>query len=291
MKLNKFSAALLACTALAGATSAAHAGSELTPGISTGLALGAALPEGLYNITIPLYSVRTSRPNTHVAAAVPAWLIWSTPWTVLGGRIGFDVATPVAHVGIDRPVGISKTGWLNPLVETTIKWDLGGGFHFGLHEGVHLPVTGDLQKIGAAYNFASFQQVVALSYLKDGWNVSASGVYGTGKTGTVVGKNAPSWANIDLTATKTFGKWEVGAVAHGSTDLSKPNVAYKKQSQFAVGGLVGYNFGPVIAQFKLTTDLTEKNYGGKETRGAFNIIIPLWAPDKPPVREAIVRKG
>lgn len=288
MTIKKLAAALLASSALVGA---AQAGSELTPGISTGLALGAALPEGLYNISIPLYSVRATRPNTHIAAAVPAWLIWSTPWTVLGGRIGFDIATPVAHVGIDQPVGLSKTGWLNPLVEATIKWDLGGGFHFGLHEGVHLPVTGDLYKIGAAYNFASFQQVVALSYLKDGWNLTASAIYGTGKSGAVVGKNAPSWANIDLTATKTFGKWELGLVGHGSMDLSKPNAAYRKQSQFALGGLVGYNFGPVITQFKLTTDLTEKNYGAKETRGTFNIIIPLWSPAPAPSQSAIVRKG
>jgi Putative MetA-pathway of phenol degradation len=53
----------------------------------------------------------------------------------------------------------------------------------------------------------------------------------------------PNFINVDLTATKKFDKWEFGAVAYGSADLTRPVVNYQKQSEIAVGGLLGYDFG------------------------------------------------
>jgi hypothetical protein len=85
---------------------------------------------------------------------------------------------------------------------------------------------------------------------------------------------------LDLTATKRFGRWEIGAVGFGSTDLNRPIPTYLKQSQFALGGLIGYDFGPLSMQAYVTTDVVENNYGGRDTRG-------WWACDSPagkPVR-------
>jgi Putative MetA-pathway of phenol degradation len=45
----------------------------------------------------------------------------------------------------------------------------------------------------------------------------------------------PDFLNIDLTATKKFGKWEFGGVAYGSTDLTRPIGNYQKQGDIAVG--------------------------------------------------------
>jgi hypothetical protein len=39
--------------------------------------------------------------------------------------------------------------------------------------------------------------------------------------------------NVDLTAIKKFGKWQLGPVAFGPTDLTRPVASYQKQSQFA----------------------------------------------------------
>ena len=77
---------------------------------------------------------------------------------------------------------------------------------------------------------------------------------------------------------------EIGAIAYGSWDVSNPCAGFGvysvncKQSQFAVGGLVGYDFGSFIAQAKLAGDVAETNYGAKEVRGTINIIKPLWNP-------------
>jgi hypothetical protein len=49
-----------------------------------------------------------------------------------------------------------------------------------------------------------------------------------------------------------------------------------------MGGLVGYWFGPVILQTYLTTDVYEKNYGGKDIRAWARIVIPLGNPYGPP---------
>jgi hypothetical protein len=36
-----------------------------------------------------------------------------------------------------------------------------------------------------------------------------------------------------------FGKWQFGAVAYGSSDLTLPIASYQKQNHFALGGLWG----------------------------------------------------
>jgi hypothetical protein len=43
-----------------------------------------------------------------------------------------------------------------------------------------------------------------------------------------------------------------------------------------VGGLVGYNFGPVNLQAYLTRDVVQRNYRGRETRGWLRVIVPLY---------------
>jgi len=267
------------CGALAAAP--AQAGSELQPGLTTGLAIAAPLPEGLYDITLASWGSRATHPATDVGVLTPAWIVWSTPWTLLGGRLGFDVAAPVAQVAVNGPNGLNKAGFANPLAEVSLKWDLGNHVFFGIHEGVHLPVGGPLKDIGVACDCASFMQVVALSYLNDGWNLSATMLYGTGRNGATPGSFLPAWFNYDLTATRTFGKWEIGAVGFGSADLSSPHAGYARQSQFALGGLAGYNFGPLTLQLKLTTDLSQRNYGGRDTRLWANVVIPIWTQTSP----------
>ena len=52
-------------------------------------------------------------------------------------------------------------------------------------------------------------------------------------------------------------------------DLNSPIRGYQKQSQVAVGFLVGYHVGPAVLQTYLTRVVYQKNYGGYDTR--------LWA--------------
>jgi hypothetical protein len=86
----------------------------------------------------------------------------------------------------------------------------------------------------------------------------------------------PDFLNVDLTMTRKFDPWEFGVVAFGSTDLTSPLAGYARQSQIAVGGLIGRSFGGLILQAYLTTDVYEKNYGGHDTRLWGRVILPLW---------------
>ena len=79
-----------------------------------------------------------------------------------------------------------------------------------------------------------------------------------------------------------------GAVAYGFTDLTSPIATYLKQSQFAVGGLSGYDFGPLSLQVYATIEEYERNYGGRDTRGWFRLVVPLW---KPAAQPPLINKG
>lgn len=264
-----------------GVATASYAASQLLPGISTGLPLGLPLPEGVWDVTQGAYGARSNIPRVDVNVTIPSWLIWSTPWTIAGGRFLLDTVAAIADVNIKNVSRCQGLG--NSYIDAQLKWDLGGGFFGGFQTGVFLPVRNELTVLGASRNFASFMEIGALTYIHDGWDLTATLIYGTGKSGSMIGYyGAPAWFNYDLTALKKIGKWQFGAVGFGSTDLNSPFSGYEKQSQFALGGLIGYDFGVATLQLKLTRDLYQKHYTGYETQGGFNLIIPIWAPPPAP---------
>ena len=153
-----------------------------------------------------------------------------------------------------------------------------------------------------AWSSNSLNQRFGFSYTGGGWNLTANVIYGT-QLDSVTNRPQispcpapfsfkgcnPDFINLDLTATKTFGSWEFGAVAYGTADLTSPIAAYQKQSEFAVGGLFGYDFGPTKLQVYVTTDVYERNFGGRDTRGFFRLIVPVWKPA--PVPNPLITKG
>ena len=50
---------------------------------------------------------------------------------------------------------------------------------------------------------------------------------------------------------------------------------------------MGYNFGPVIMQLIVSTDVYTQNYNNKQTQGLLHVIIPIWNPEAP---KAVVAK-
>ncbi|HLK83325.1 MAG TPA: transporter [Xanthobacteraceae bacterium] len=255
---------LMAATAVS-----AFAGSVTQPGETVGVAAGAPLPPGLYFVDTSDWGVRSTSPDTAVGVTIPV-LAWSTPWTLLGARLQFLVATPAVEVGVNNTSYVD--GMYNPFFGAQLAWDLGGGFGFsyllGAYAGVKTPV---------GFDSTSLNQRFALSYTANGWNLTANTIWGIQSQAVTTTVN-PDFVNVDLTATKKFGKWELGAVGFYSSDVSSPFAGYLRQSQFALGGLVGYDFGPVILQAYLTRDVAESNYGGFDTRVWGRIIIPLGNP-------------
>jgi hypothetical protein len=293
-KLTKWAAAAVLSI---GAAAPALGGSVTRPGDTIGLAVGLPLPEGLYFANNTTQECRyTSPQNTCYLVDVPI-LVWSTPWTIFGARLqpSFGPLVPIKfNSGAN---GIS--GLFNSFAAAQLIWDLGNNWGFSYMLGGYTNNLGS----SVAFSSGSLNQRFGLSYTGNGWNLTANVIWGiqfdhvTSKpqispcpVSAAYPYNGcnPNFLNVDLTATKRFGKWELGPVGLYSTDLNAPIAAYQKQSQWALGGLVGYYFDRgVSVQAYVTSNVYEKNYGGSNISGNFRFTIPLWnpggGPPPPPV--------
>ena len=281
---RKWILSLAAATAGLGVVDFAQAGSIQQPGMTTGLPEGFAPTEGLYGVTMLNfggYNANGSWSNSTVG--IPAFLTWSTPWEPLGARLEFKAAP---FVFMDMNGQSMRAGSLyNPYVGAWLSWFVGNGFNFAIGEGVQIGVDTTVDN-ATGRNFNAFQQNVALSYVRNNLDLTANAFYTTGNTS--VWASQPETFNVDLTATKKDGRLEYGLVGYGEWDLNRPNLRYgPEQSEFAVGGLVGYLLGNQISgQLKLTHAVYERNMGGNDTRLWGQLIIPLWTPPAPAPRNA-----
>ncbi len=298
--------AVLGAMSLCAVSESAQAGSITQPGELVGYSW-APLPQGLYFATTESYgNWRGLSYNADGFVSIPV-IIWSTPWTLLGARVEAYAAVPSASVNAPHTgnvvtatgavvgTGTHVSGIYNPYFNVGLAWDLGNGWGVSEFVGGYAPTNNTLGQ-----DFFTFNNRFGVTWAKDGWSLSGHVVYGiTGNNASTDGasygtKTSPNYVNLDLTATKTFGKFTIGAVAFGSWDVggvTYTGTAYAKQSQFAVGPFVGYDFGPVILQAWVTRDVASQNYfnalpaGGfvkdYETRGWLRVIVPLWNPPAP----------
>jgi hypothetical protein len=249
--------------------SPALAGSVTQPGETIGLAAGAPLPEGVYFVNTLNWGVRKGEngaADVTLGVNIPV-VAWATPAKIAGARFQLLGALPALEVGVQD--ADHDSGLYNPFLASQLAWDLGGGFGVSYMLGVYFPVGNRM-----GFDTTSINQRAAVSYTNDGWNLTANGIYGIA-TDSVSKTTNPDFFNLDLTATKALGKWSVGPVALASWDVSKPTATYKKQSQFALGGLVGYGFDQLTLQAYLTSTVAQENYGGNDTRGWGRVILPF----------------
>jgi hypothetical protein len=286
-----------ACTLWLGVSaSGAWAGSVTQPGETVGIAAGAPLPEGLYFVNTADWGCRNTKPETTCVGVDIPVIAWATPWHFLNARVQFLVATPAIEVGVHRTSHLASM--YNPLFAGQLAWDLGNGFGFSYLLGAYVDVNAEL-----AWSSTSINQRFALSYTGNNWNITANVIWGIHLDSVTnrpqispcpaplgnLGCN-PDFLNVDLTVVKKLGQWQLGPVAFGSTDLNSPVAGYQKQSQIAVGGLLGYDFGTITLQGYATTDVHQRNYGGRDTRVWGRVIIPVWTPPAVAVRP-LVTKG
>lgn len=247
-----------------------RAGSAAQPGQTIGLPVGAQLPVGLYFVNLSSFGVRETAPRDSESNVNLPTFAWSTPWTVLDARLQFFFTQPVVASSVRGAPYQSGVG--QQLLAAQLAWDLGNDFGVSYLFGGYLPI-----ETRFLTQTASLTQRFAVSYTGNDWNLTANLLHGIFlDTRAVTGAFYPDYLNLDLTATRKFGKWQVGAVAFGSTDLPTGLASYRAQGQIAVGALVGYNFGPVNVQAYVTRDVVERNYGGAETRGWLRTIVPLY---------------
>jgi hypothetical protein len=327
-------AAGAAALALGVSANTALAQTTTVPGEQVGLAIGAPLPEGVYAINTFTYR-SPDGPNltsTDTAVNVPV-LVWSTPWKVLGARFEAVVAPPTVFTFSRAAGGRDTSINVGTFLGGIFAWDLGNNIGVSYLAGVYLNEL-NAGRGGGLSILASntYRQGFGISYTGDGWNVTANLTYNFydtparfgGRNGIpgFYGSQFPTDAlNLDLTATKKFGKFEIGAIGYGTANLpnrgplpvgapcngnfaSCGTVVGGGGGRFALGGLVGYDFGKFSVQAWVARDVATSarqispvtglatNREAYSTEGWFRVIAPLYtvaaAPEPAPV--PLVRK-
>jgi len=302
MRLNsKVVVAGFSALSLWGWATESYATSQALPGITTGIVTSALPPEGIYNIVDVNWGARgpyNGGPEVDLGVGVPIHPLWVTPFQILGGRVFFHEQNVWSQVGIGNGFGHTAAnlrGYATTELGTGASWTLGNGFHAAIQEAVYAPANSEV----SLRDYWSFQQKFMFGYLTPEWALNVEVLGGPGRDGPLqnvapanvaFGQPATAgaaWGNLNLTALKRFGKLEFGLVGFGSTDLSSPYTGYKRESQFALGGALGYDFEAVKVVAKLTRDVYQQNEGGYETRAWGILIFPLWRPEAP---KAVIAK-
>ena len=310
----------------------AHAQSTTVPGEQVGLAVGAPLPEGVYAINTFTYRRTDGRNDADTAVNIPVlvWSTPLVPFggrieLLVAPPTVFAFSRNAAGQN-NKDISIN----VGTFVGGIWAFDLGGNFGVSLLGGVYLnELNGDRGSFcnvnGASINAATptlnfnaanrtgctpvlpqlssntYRFGVAGSYTGDGWNITANltaniydspGRFG-GPVGAAIGPIRLSDAlNFDLTATKTFGNFEIGAVGYGTYnfDISQFSAAAGNRGRFALGGLVGYDFKVFKVQAYVARDVVtgatipgtgnafRAGRADYSTDGWIRFIIPLYSP-------------
>ena len=306
--------------------------SQYFRGVTIGDALGAAPPPGLYFENTTLYAPKATGYGqlngfkVNAPADIPV-LLWSTGWNFLGASVMMAVSQPYYNVnawtGGGPPYAATHyptvhNTWINPL---TLSWNLGKGWFASAGFAVYAP-TGSRYNNSPNPDYWTYEPNAAISYLGDGWNLTAHVAYNfntasEGHTGAFagtpvaafgVGYRSGDQAYVDLTATKKFGKWEIGPVGYiklqttrdrpgGGVScatmaaLTASQLTCGRATDFAIGGLIGYDFGPVALKLFVTDSVhTRDDFGGVLVWS--KLSFRLWGPDAEPApAKPLIRKN
>jgi hypothetical protein len=214
--------------------------------------------------------------------------------------------------------GAGQGASLSPEIANTsftpvrLSWNVGQGWFFAAAFSFVAPDGSSYPSnfaIGGAPDlnpdYWSFEPGWAISYLAKDWTASANFLYviNTASKGTCCGLGSPTPAApgqgfttgnvlfVDASVTYKFGKWEIGPIAYvkfqttadtpgGGIPCTPALCGYEQQIN--VGGLIGYDFGPVDLQVWAADDVLCRNANcGLDiwTRWSFKI----WGPQAKPL--------
>lgn len=247
-----------------------YAGSATPGGITIGPGAGAP-PPGLYMFEQAFTLQNTTKgPGAGTNPAVNAYvsstgLLFVPGWTFLGATYDAVIVQPMigdAIGGLNNPggntPGFQQAGAHNTfIVPVELSWKLGGGFAVLAGLGLYVPdgsIAGPTGLNNVGNPFWTFQPELKVSYLNNGWNLTANIYDEINTKNSITGYTSGQIFHADFTATKTIGKWTFGPVGYYmgqiTDDTSSAYYGYalsstQKYNIWAAGALVGYDFGPV----------------------------------------------
>jgi hypothetical protein len=297
---------------------------QTKPGVLIGASAGVP-PPGIYMFNqVFTYQANLTGPgvksalggNTHVgdqASVDVQGFLFVPGWTFLGATYDAVLVQPFVMGSLGAPFNIQESGVHNTyFVPVELSWKLAdSGFQIKTGLGIYAPDGTQhgfsplgYPSIGDPY--WTFQPEFIISYLKDGWNLSAAIYDEVNTRNTITQYKTGNILHADFTATKTIGKWTFGPVAYYygqiSDDSCSATCGYatgtllnpQRFDIWAVGGLVGYNFGPAALSVWATQEVSAKasNPAAVAATGAdFSLVhqgmtvfatlsYRLWGPDE-----------
>jgi hypothetical protein len=254
-------------------------------------------------------------PGTHktgVQAAVDVQGFLFVPgWTFLGATYDAVIVQPFVMQSLGIPINAQGSGAFNTyIVPVELSWKFGtSGFAIKTGVGIYLPdgCTTGAAKLGCEANpYTTYQPEVILSYLKDGWNLTAAFYEEFNTANRVTNYTTGDIFHVDMTATKTIGKWTFGPVAYYVAQVTDDKcpasciatgeslLAHSQRFSFwAAGALVGYDFGPASFSVWATEEFNAKASNHFVAPGSDPSLVAegatvfatlsyrLWAPEAP----------
>jgi hypothetical protein len=314
--------ALTAAWTTAGAYELGYPGWAQKPGVTLwGSVTAATPPPGLYmNNVFLTYQATivgpgavglshagppgTNNPPTilHVASEASS-LLWVPGWTFLGATYDAVIIQPFIMSDLSAPININPAGMHNTFIlPVELGWNLGNsGFFVKTGLGIYVPdgtITGPTGLSGIGNPWWTFEPELLVSYLKDGWNLTANLFEEINTQNTYTGYTSGNILHAEFTATKAIGKWTLGPLAYyaGQVTNDRSSAFYgnainvSKYDIWAVGALVGYDFGPVALSVWALDEIynnassTTNPTGGTIPKGYTvfaSISYRLWGPDAP----------
>jgi hypothetical protein len=223
--------------------------------------------------------------------------LWSTPWTVLGGRVAFSISEPIGGPRIDADVTLgpiaaprsdSVSTFGDPLLGGKIGWDA-GDFHWTSNALVNVPVGDydpsalanisfhhwalDLSEGGTYFNTRSGLEASVVA----GFTLNAENPATDYRTGTEF--------HAEWSLTQAFGKaFSAGLVGYYYDQVAPDSGSGARLGDFegrvaALGGTAAYMFNvgeiPVSTRIKVYREFDVANRA-EGTAGFLTLTVPLY---------------
>jgi hypothetical protein len=269
---------------LAGASNGIPGGASLPPGLYSGLTSAYGIYQPMTGNqgsggTATGATTQGTRLGSFIAA-VP--LVWSTGYSFLGANYSALMIQPfvTAYAGTSAnssvmagasfipgsPLVAVQQMYLNTVFQPiNLSWNLHNGWFVSAAFSFQGP-DGTRFAGSANPDYWTFEPGLGISYLSGPWNLTANLAYSIytasagvngGLGGTAAG-NGYTNGNLfsgDTHALYKIGKWQIGPVADFEVQTTADKVPTNgagivgaNQSTLYLGGLVGYDFGPVDLQ-------------------------------------------
>lgn len=294
------------CTALSGRQScAAELWANTLPALNEGLASGALPPSGLYGIydsywaSFRVYdnSSKSTPESVDALIEVPT-LLWVPGNKVFGGRYAAAVTFPFDYTNVKVPgvAELSSNGhwgtFNTTLAPAMISWQLPYDLHVRTDLAISLddatstpghPPSGG--GVPSGNGFWSLEPDVGISWIHDGWSVSAGIQYAYNVRDSETQYTSGQQLSATYSVMKTIENWTVGIGAYSINQITNDGGAGARAAgcatkggcrikAYGAGPLVGYQFGKLNVLLNYTASIYTRNYLGGNI---FNVrlIFPL----------------